>query len=148
MKSIIKPLHIALCGLSALAGCSAEQDIDPDGQIFTSIASETEITLLGTEPFWGIEVSPHGGTHLARYTSPENSEGTIFEVERFAGNNGLGFSGNMNGRLVQIAITPGACSDGMSDRTYPYTATVAFGDATLFGCGYTGDEPFEGEATP
>ncbi|MBV7266174.1 COG3650 family protein [Erythrobacter ani] len=148
MKSSHRRIGMIFCGILAVTGCSSEQDIDPDGQIFTSIASEANITLVGTEPFWGFEIAPHGGTFLARYTSPDNLEGTTFEVERFAGNNGLGFSGDMEGQLVQIAVTPGTCSDGMSDRAYPYTVTVAFGDATLFGCGYTSQQPFEGEGAP
>ncbi|PKP63624.1 MAG: hypothetical protein CVT87_03330, partial [Alphaproteobacteria bacterium HGW-Alphaproteobacteria-9] len=75
-------------------------------------------------------------------------EGYDFAVERFAGNNGLGFSGTMEGAAVTITLTPGVCSDGMSDRTYPYVATIALGDETLRGCGYTDRQPFTGDAAP
>jgi len=54
----------------------------------------------------------------------------------------------MEGAAVTITLTPGACSDGMSDRTYPYVATIALGDETLRGCGYTDRQPFTGDAAP
>ena len=133
-----------LAGSAAmLAACSQQDNIDPEGQVFDEIEEEAVITLLGNEPFWSFEIVREGEGYLATYTTPENLEGTSFAAARFAGNNGLGFSGELDGTPVQIALTPGECDDGMSDRTYPYTATIAMGDKTLYGCGYSGDEPFE-----
>ena len=40
------------------------------------------------------------------------------------------------------------CSDTMSDRIYPYTATLSLGETMLLGCGYTSDEPFSGDPSP
>ncbi len=67
---------------------------------------------------------------------------------RFAGNNGLGFSGELEDETVQIAITPGECSDGMSDRTYPLNTIVHLANANLQGCAYTSDAPFTGPDAP
>lgn len=139
---------IALPCLLAGAACSSEDGIDPGGETFAGVSENAAITLTGTEPFWGIEISADGDAYRASYSSPDNLDGTSFPVSRFAGNNGLGFSGEMDGQAVQIALTPGACSDGMSDRSYPYTATVALADNVLMGCGYTSDEPFTGDAAP
>lgn len=133
----------------ALASCSPSDGIDEAGTVYDGIDPSETITLTGTEPFWGAEIGPAGnGVSTARFTSPEDIDGSAFEAQRFAGNNGLGFSGELDGKPVQIAITPGECSDGMSDRAYPYAATVALGDATLLGCAYTEAQPYTGPDTP
>ena len=132
-----------------LIACAQETDeISRDTKPFDGVAATASISLLGTEPFWSVDITPGGDAFTARYSTPENIDGLQFPVTRFAGNNGVGFSGELSGAPVQIAVTPGECSDGMSDRTYPYTTTIAMGDATLFGCGYTSDEPFSGDEAP
>ncbi|MFU7529528.1 COG3650 family protein [Qipengyuania sp. ASV99] len=132
-----------------MAACAqTEGEISHDAQPFDAISPSASIRLIGTEPFWGLEIEPTHEAYIARYSSPDNANGTEFRVARFAGNNGIGFSGELDGDLAQVALTPGQCSDGMSDRSYPYTATVAIGDMTLYGCGYTSDEPFRGERAP
>lgn len=140
---LIAPLVLLLAACSQTPG-----EISQDTQAFDGIAAEASISVLGTEPFWALEIEPEGESHVATYSSPENIDGTHFAVDRFAGNNGVSFSGLVGGEAMSAAITPGDCSDGMSDRSYPYTATVSLGDATLFGCAYTSDEPFTGDEAP
>ncbi len=143
------PLRLTALFVLLLAACSQTPgEISQDTQAFDGIAAEATISVLGTEPFWALEIESEGDGHRATYSSPENPEGTRFAVDRFAGNNGVGFSGMLDGEAISAAITPGDCSDGMSDRSYPYTATVSLGDSTLFGCAYTSDEPFTGNAAP
>lgn len=148
----IGPAFVAPAGLlfaTLLGGCSQTDGIDPEGATFDGISPEASITLTGTEPFWSVVIEPGAAdSYTARLTTPENSEGTAFSVTRFAGNNGLGFSGEFDAAPVQIAITPGECSDGMSDRTYPFAATVTLSDETLRGCGYTSEAPFDGPQSP
>lgn len=127
-----------------LASCTQSEGISSNAEPFADIAEDETVHLLGTEPFWSFEISGE----QARYSSPEDDDGTPFTVARFAGNNGLGYSGDLDGLPVQIAVTPGECSDGMSDRSYPFTATVSLGDTNLSGCGYTDSDPFTGEETP
>lgn len=134
---LIAPLAIAAC-------TPASDGIDPKGQTFDKIEADEVINLVGTEPFWGVRIE---GTR-ANYTNPERPEGSDFTVTRFAGNNGLGYSGSMDGINVSITLTPGECSDGMSDRVFPYVATIALGEETLRGCGYTDRQPFTGDAAP
>jgi uncharacterized membrane protein len=127
------------------AACTPGADaIDPEGQTFAAIAADEVISLTGTEPFWSITIEDG----QASYADPEHPEARSFAVARFAGNNGLGFSGDWDGVPVTISITPGECSDGMSDRTFPYVATIALGEETLRGCGYTDRQPFTGDAAP
>ena len=135
----------AVIAAITLCACTPAADgIDPKGAVFSAVAADEVITLTGTEPFWGITIE--GGQ--ANYANPEHPEGWDFPVTRFAGNNGLGFTGTLSGAAVTITITPGQCSDGMSDRSFPYVATIALGEETLRGCGYTDRQPFTGDAAP
>lgn len=129
-----------------LAACQpggGSPDASPT-ESFSGIADDEVIFLTGTEPFWGGEIK--GDTAL--YTTPENQDGAKFEVERFAGNNGLGFNGAIEGRPFDLTVTPGECSDGMSDRTYPYTVTLLIGEEQRQGCAWTDAQPFSGPENP
>lgn len=128
-----------------LAGCSRGSDPAPgDVPRFDGIAESERITALGTEPFWSAKLA---GSTLT-YSTPGNPDGTSIEVARFAGNGGLGFSGTLDGAPLLMAVTPGECSDGMSDRGYPFTVTLTIGEAQLDGCAYTEQQSFTGEETP
>lgn len=130
---------LAACSPTSGDGITTEESAPYDG-----IGADEIITLAGTEPFWGITIA----NTVATYSTPENIEGSVFEVSQFAGNNGLGFSGKLDGADVTITVTPGECSDNMSDRTYPFTATVVLGEDNLTGCGYTDQQPFSGDEAP
>jgi uncharacterized membrane protein len=60
----------------------------------------------------------------------------------------LSFSGELAGASFEMTVTPLECSDGMSDRTYPFTVTLEIGEDLRKGCGWTEREPFEGPAAP
>ena len=144
-----RPKILALPMMLVLSACQAGSSdgenvpgTSPEG--FTGIADDETIYVGGTEPFWGGEIA---GTE-ARYTTPENIDGASFAVDRFAGNNGLGFTGAVEGVSFDLTVTPGDCSDGMSDRTYPYTATLLIGGETRNGCAYTDRQPFTGPENP
>ncbi|MFN3864921.1 MAG: COG3650 family protein [Erythrobacter sp.] len=127
--------------LPGLAACTqAQGGIDPRGQTFDGVAPDETITLVGTEPFWNVRIA--GGE--ASYSNPDHPEGMRFAVSRFAGNGGLGFSGTLFDAPFIATLTPGQCSDGMSDQRYPFVATIALDGETLQGCGYTDSQPFTG----
>jgi uncharacterized membrane protein len=144
----ITPRRLAIglvcASLMMMAACSQSDGISSDPEPYDGIAPDETIMLSGTEPFWGIAID----NDVATYNTPENSDGTVFEVSRFSGNNGLGFSGKLDGAAVDITVTPGDCSDNMSDRTYPFTATVSLGGEVLRGCGYTDRQSFTGAEAP
>ncbi|MEM7689209.1 MAG: hypothetical protein AAF291_09315 [Pseudomonadota bacterium] len=145
----IKVPFAALAALALVTGCGPTDGIDTSGAVYSGVSPDAAITLTGTEPFWGLEIgAQRDGEHEARFSQLDEIDGREFVVTRFAGNNGLGFSGELDGKPVQIALTPGDCSDGMSDRSYPLAATVAVGDAVLLGCAYTSEEPLPGPASP
>lgn len=138
-------LVMALALAWSVAACKSGSGEAPgEVPVFDGIGEGEAITALGTEPFWSAKIS---GSTLT-YSTPDNFDGVEIEVSRFAGNGGLGFSGTLDGVALNIAVTPGDCSDQMSDRTYPYTVTLKIGDAQLDGCAYTDRQPFEGEETP
>jgi uncharacterized membrane protein len=142
----LQPIFACALAAGLLAACSPVRGgIDPSGQTFDAIGPTEVISLIGTEPFWNVRIADGAAT----YANPEHPDGhPPFAVTRFAGNNGLGFSGTFSGAAFTATLTPGECSDGMSDRTYPYIATVAIADRTLSGCGYTDKQPFAGDPTP
>jgi len=143
----LKSCALGACAL--LFGCSQSDSIDSDGAVYDGIDADTAITLTGTEPFWSLTIAAaSNGAHLVRYTDPSEIDGRIIRATRFAGNNGIGFSGEWEGKTVQIAITPGECSDGMSESVFPFAATVAWGEDTLLGCGYTEAAPVAERVTP
>lgn len=136
-----------LASLALVAGCqraAEEQSSGSPQQAFDAIAENETIRLIGTEPFWG------GTVEAGRlvYTTPENQAGETIAVKQFAGNSGLGFSGRRGDRPLDLMVTRGACSDGMSDRTYPYTATLRLDAEQRSGCAWTDRQPFSGPANP
>ena len=114
------------------------------GNAFSAIGEAEVLRFTGTEPFWGGTVS---GKTLT-YNTPENPDGIALPVERFAGNNGLSFNGAMGDQPFDMAVTLAACSDGMSDRTYPFTVTLRLSGEMRQGCGWTDAKPFEGPKAP
>jgi uncharacterized membrane protein len=113
-------------------------------QAYNGIREDETVHFTGTEPFWGGEVA---GATLT-YTTPENPDGAKVAVERFAGRGGLSFGGSLAGADLEMTITPLECSDGMSERTYPFTVTLKVGDDLRNGCGWTERQPFAGPAQP
>jgi uncharacterized membrane protein len=47
-----------------------------------------------------------------------------------------------------MMVTPLECSDGMSDRIYPFTVTLKIGDDLRSGCGWTERQRFTGPEAP
>lgn len=142
----MQPRHLPLAALVLTAACTpAKTDgIDPQGKAFDAVAADEAVTMLGTEPFWNLAVKDGKGV----WTTPDNQPGTRIAVKRFAGNGGLGFSGEIDGKPFTATLTPDQCSDGMSDRSFPFVATIALGGETLEGCGYTDSQPFTGDESP
>ena len=136
--------HSALAAFLVLAACGGHDQPVPgdanDHRPWQGIAANEAIQFVGTEPFWGGHVEDGSLT----YTTPESPDGETISVSRFAGRGGLSFSGDMAGASLVLAITPGKCSDTMSDRTFPFVATLQIGDETRRGCAWSTAHPFEG----
>jgi len=127
ISTALGAILLASCGQGENANVPGDTT---DGSAYSGIPKNAVLKLTGTEPFWGGTVA-RGSFN---YTTPENIEGTAIAVTRFAGRGGLSFSGELDGQQVDLAITPGDCSDGMSDRTYSYNATLQIGSEQRYGC--------------
>ncbi|MGX7896936.1 COG3650 family protein [Tsuneonella sp. HG222] len=145
-------LRLAAAIVFALAGCTRQTDTggsplpgdSEDHTAWSGIGPQETIRFTGTEPFWGGESS---GDTLT-YSTPEDIDGTAIAVQRFAGRNGLSLSGELAGQPFTMAITPGECSDGMSDRTYPFTVTLQVEGQQRQGCAWTDKTAFTGLENP
>lgn len=136
-------LVIALTGCGQGAGSQVPGD-SSDTRPFSGIAEKEVLKVTGTEPFWGGEVS--GGNFT--YTTPENIEGSVASVTRFAGRGGLSISGELKGEPLDMMITPAQCSDGMSDRSYPFAVSLKIGEEVRSGCAWSEEHPFTGDEHP
>ncbi len=95
-----------------------------------------DMNLLGTEPFWGVEISAGqirvGGVDRAEMTAPRTTP-------NIQGTTATWTTTSDDGQPLIITVTDNDCSDGMSDRTYPLTARVQIAQETLNGCGASSD---------
>lgn len=138
--------------LLLLAACNGQDPAtDPtspvdgsEAQAYAGIAPHETLRFTGTEPFWGGSATSAALT----YTTPEVPDGITVPVERFAGNNGLALSGKFGESSFDMAVTEAPCSDGMSDRIYPFTVTLQIAGETRHGCGWTDRRKFEGPEAP
>jgi len=138
------PIFLApmLLALFFLAGCHQGHGDAAGGAALTGSAEDTApfaaispadvILIAGTEPFWNGRIAE--GT--LTWTTPQDMAGQAIRVTRFAGRGGLGFSGTLEGQPLDLAVAPGTCFDGMSDRTYPFTVAITLGTQHLSGCGW------------
>jgi len=142
------PASVLASLLIAIAACVPSAEGEGDGglpgdndtQPFSGILAGERVFFTGTEPFWSGEVA--GDTLL--YRTPEQPDGHTMDVARFAGRGGLSFSGMLHEASFDMTVTPGACSDGMSDGLYPYTVTLRIGAEVRNGCGWTERQPASG----
>lgn len=90
--------------------------------------------FTGTEPFWA------GTVRRAKmvFMTPDNERGERIRVRRSAAPGQIVYQGRMvrDGRFT-MTIIASECGDGMSDISYPYDVTIAFGSRRIMGCGWT-----------
>lgn len=91
---------------------------------------------FGTEPFWAaidageaLRLERPGADPLVAQPRTMREEGGTWIVEGETG----------SGKL-SLRLSPGFCSDGMSDSLYAWTAVVQLPDGELKGCGFRGAE--------
>jgi len=92
---------------------------------------------LGTEPFWGVEVTADSLVLERPDADPVHFR--VTKVRRWAGTDVL--TGRTGGTSIEITIERRPCSDGMSDRQYAFSSRVSFGDERLTGCAF--ERPLE-----
>ena len=97
-----------------------------------------EFNVVGDEPFWNINISQKGivyswlGDGIKKqtfpYVNPQAADGRPLDMIRVY---------RLRGRadnLLIIQKANGFCSDTMSDKKYPYIATLILGKTVRTGC--------------
>jgi uncharacterized membrane protein len=111
-------------------GSSEEAPPPADAPIVVGPDYSGDFDAVGTEPFWNVKVRAAGMT-LSRPDHPDVATGN--PGVRIDGDQGL-FDAAAGERRLVLRLTPGDCSDGMSDRHYGYLAEVWIDGETLKGC--------------
>ena len=120
----------ALAALALLSACTPPPPYGPPppgaGPTFVY-----PMRLVGTEPFWGATISETRIT-LSGVDRPETS---FPAGERRVTGAGASWSTRSpTGTTLHVDLVRETCSDGMSDRVYPFRAAVHYGAETLNGC--------------
>ena len=137
----------------ALAGCGEPEKAPTTNQAVASPAARAEVeapappppapaaprtgpwsatgyALNGTEPFWGGSLT---GTTV-RYMVPEDQFGDLVETRAAFLPDRETYSGAYRGHPFVLTLRRTPCSDGMSDRAYPFTAELSVRGETRRGC--------------
>ncbi|WP_138500805.1 COG3650 family protein [Nostoc sp. PA-18-2419] len=138
MKAFICCVTLLLFNGSLLANSASsanESSIIRNSLNVAETVSSEEFIANGTEPFWSVTVTKTGIV----YTSPDVQKQTfpyvaplkaqarpadLVRVYRLKG----------KGNNILIIKKVDTCSDGMSDRQYPYSAIFVLGNKVLEGC--------------
>lgn len=121
-------MRIALSALVlGLAACQPAPKLMMLGEVDLS----RPLRALGTEPFWGVEVS----LDEIVFTGVDRADfRAVGPVLRLAGAGAVFTAEDASGAELTLTLKPDKCSDGMSDWVYPLSAEVTFGGETLSGC--------------
>jgi uncharacterized membrane protein len=103
-------------------------------QIAAEVAQVEEINSSGTEPFWSVTVnksgivysSPSAKKQTFPYVTPLSAAGRTPDTVRVYRLRG--------GNHTLVIKKQSACSNGMSDKEYPYSATFIMNNTVLDGC--------------
>lgn len=114
----------------AIGNAAAPAEGDNAAAPATGDAPADTYRMVGTEPFWGGTIA---GTRV-HYTTMENQSGWRFEAKRSDLKPGYRYEGTLEGKPFTATIRPGSCSDGMSDRTFAFTAELQVMGETRRGC--------------
>jgi len=129
---------LAAAVLFLLAACSNEAEGTNEAvataapaPVLGGVDLSRPMRLLGTEPFWGIDLTGdeivYSGVDRPEERAPQPAPEVQGTVATLAATTTAGTD-------VAITLTATECSDGMSDRTYPLTALVEVDEETLMGC--------------
>jgi len=125
-------LHLILVAL-LLGSCTSGPPPSSSGRGLAAPVS-VSYRCTGTEPFWSVAISPAGIV----FQSPEVAPVTYPFVASKKSGQTIEFLTSLNfgseKSTLKVILTPGNCSDGMSDTIYPFIAVVIRDGQQLRGC--------------
>jgi uncharacterized membrane protein len=129
----------ALFALSLAACGSGEADAPVEApaavaapQMLGGVDLNEPLRALGTEPFWGVAISPDALVYTGiDEAQPVTAPNPGPELQ---GTTAVYASATTDGTAMVVTLVATECSDGMSDRVYPLTARVELGELSLNGC--------------
>lgn len=127
---------LTMVALLALAACSPKPAATPAAPPKGTISDFSKpLEAHGTEPFWALTIR---GTTLT-LTRPNQAALTAVAPGAVIQPSEASWTGKTaDGRELKVIFYSSACSDGMSDRTYAYSAEVDLpGESPLTGCADT-----------
>ena len=93
---------------------------------------------IGTEPFWGLDIDSTG----LRFRTTEDTMGIRWPpLTPMVTGDTVRWVGETERAAVDARIWGARCSDGMSDRVWPYTAVVRIDSTTYRGCASARNSP-------
>lgn len=95
---------------------------------------KVDLKLVGTEPFWAVQVR-QGELVLQRPDMPDMRTANPGPVATAT-------TAVWTAEGMTIVVRRETCSDGMSDRVYPFAAEVTVGTEVLKGCAARADEVY------
>ncbi len=145
-SSLVCGVFAACLMLLSLAGCT-RRVADEHSVASDSVSSRptpspaatrpglviTEWVALGNEPFWNVSIMPDSIV----WRTPEHLEGVHFPpAARERSGNTIRWQTARTGTpaSLDLSIESMTCGDGMSDRVYPYKATLKLDQQTFTGC--------------
>ena len=135
---------LTMVALLALAACSPKPAAAPPATPPKGTVGDFSKPLdaHGTEPFWALTIR---GTTLT-LTRPSQAALTAVAPGAVINPSEASWIGKMaDGREMKVIFYSSACSDGMSERTYAYSAEVDLpGESPLTGCADTAAPPAKG----
>lgn len=126
----------ALLSMVVLAACSppetpAESTPEPEPAVLGGVDLNQPLRVLGTEPFWAVEITPAGLVYSGADRPEQRAANPGPTIQ---GTTAVYASATDQGAALVVTLIATECSDGMSDRTYPLTARIEIGQETLNGC--------------
>ncbi len=137
-------------GATVLSACTSDKS-PPNETVPTTVEPSTPATPqtspweqakargiafrgIGTEPGWLVEVG--AGENPALHAELDYGERKIDLAHAQVFTGASGYAGTTSdGVEVELQLQREACSDGMSDQTYPVSTKLSVGDTTYTGCG-------------
>lgn len=133
MRALV--LTAAVLALGACSQAKVEKEeaapASAEPRLLAGVDLDAPLRVLGTEPFWAVEIKPDGLTYSG-----------VDRPGQTAANPGPALQGTVAvwntatsaGTPLVVTLMATDCSDGMSDRIYPLTAKVEIGEESLTGC--------------